>query len=124
MNYTKPLLSASTISGDDVKNAQGEDLGKIKDLMLNTESGDIEYAVLAFGGFLNLGDKFFAIPWEALTLDTEEECFILNVDKEKLEDAPGFDKDHWPNMADPQFREKIYSHYGLESRRTALGGGI
>lgn len=119
MDYANPVLSASTINGDSVKNAQGEDLGTIKDIMIDTENGEIAYAVLSFGGFLNMGDKLFAIPWEALDVDTENQCFILNVDKDRLENAPGFDKDNWPNMADPKFRDRVYNHYGLDYRRDA-----
>ncbi len=117
MAYSKPLLSASTISGDKVKNPKGENLGNVEDLMLNTESGRIEYAVLSFGGFLNIGDKYFAVPWQALSLDTQNECFVLNVDKKQLENAPGFDKNNWPDMADPSFRSKIHSHYGIDVGR-------
>lgn len=114
--YNKPLLSSSSIEGDSVKNAQGEDLGTIQDLMINTETGDIQYAVMSFGGFLGMGDKYFAVPWEALAVDFENECMILNVDKDKLENAPGFDKDNWPNLADATFRRTVYDHYGLEQR--------
>ncbi|MGH9398305.1 MAG: PRC-barrel domain-containing protein [Terriglobia bacterium] len=92
------VLAASTLTGDKVVNLQKEDLGKIEDLMIDLESGRIAYAVLSFGGFLGLGDKLFAIPWSALKIDTVEKQFILNVNKELLKQAPGFAKDHWPNM--------------------------
>lgn len=82
--------------------------------MLDTEYGRVAYAVLSFGGFLGLGDKLFAIPWDSLELNTEEKCFYLNVDKEQLENAPGFDKDNWPNFADNQWRTDIYSYYSAE----------
>jgi hypothetical protein len=70
--------------------------------------------VLSFGGFLGIGDKLFAIPWQALQLDPDNKCFVLDVDKEMLDNAPGFDKDHWPSMADPQWAELVHSHH--ESR--------
>ncbi len=113
------LLSSSSITSDDVKNPHGEDLGDIKDLMINPETGHIEYAVLSFGGFLGMGDKYFAVPWEAMRVDRDDHCLVLNVDKERLKDAPGFDKDDWPDMADPQFKNRIYSHYGVEYRGAA-----
>jgi sporulation protein YlmC with PRC-barrel domain len=106
------VLSASTLSGDRVRNPEGEDLGKIEEIMLDYNNGRIAYAVLSFGGFMGLGNKLFAIPWNALELSTEEHKFILNVDKEKLENAPGFDKNDWPDMANPEWGSKIYSHYG------------
>ncbi len=108
------VMSASTLIGDTVVNAQGEDLGKVEEIMLHIDSGKIAYAVLSFGGFLGIGDKLFAIPWEALTLDEDNHRFILNVDKERLEQAPGFDKDHWPDMADPKWGTEIYRYYGYK----------
>ena len=108
------VLSAGTLTGDRVRNAEGEDLGKIEEIMLDYKNGRIAYAVLSFGGFLGLGDKLFAIPWNALELNTDEHKFILNVDKDKLDTAEGFDKDNWPDMTNPQWGSKIYSHYGYQ----------
>ena len=112
----QPILSASSITGDAVKNAAGEDLGNIKEIMIDTETGNVAYYVLSFGGFLGLGDKLFAIPPQATTLDTDDKCLVLNIEKEALKDAPGFDKDNWPEMADESFRNKIYGYYGYEYR--------
>lgn len=108
---TGMLLSSGSLSGDDVVNAQGEDLGNIKDLMIDTQTGKIEYAVLSFGGFLGLGDKYFAIPYNQMHVDAAEKRVVLNVDKERLKDAPGFDKSDWPNFADQTFRSTIDSFY-------------
>ena len=101
------VLAADTLVGDKVVNLQKEDPGKIEHLMIDLESGRIAYAVLSFGGFLGMGDKLFAIPWSNLTVDKVEKRFILNVKKELLEHAPGFDKDHWPNTADQVWGEKL-----------------
>jgi sporulation protein YlmC with PRC-barrel domain len=116
MKFNNVVLSASSLEGEDVKNAQGENLGNVKDMMINTESGQVQYYVLSFGGVLGMGNKLFAIPPQAVAVDTKEKCLVLNVDKEKLENAPGFDKDNWPNMADETFRNEIYVHYGYEYR--------
>lgn len=105
------LLSASTITGNEVYNLQDQKLGKIQDLMLDTAEGKIRYAVLASGGFLGMGDSLFAIPWKALKLDMEHERFMLDLDAERLKNAPGFDKDQWPNMADPSWASKVDSYY-------------
>jgi sporulation protein YlmC with PRC-barrel domain len=110
-NYRR-VMSASTLTGDKVVNAAGEDLGKIQDIMIDTPTGRVGYAVLSFGGFLGMGDKLFAIPWDRLSLDEENKRFVLNIDKAKLEKAPGFDKDNWPDMADPSWGSRIYSYYG------------
>src|SRR4030081_2804878 len=92
------VMNAASLTGDDVVNAAGENLGKIEAIMLDVTSGRIAYAVLSFGGFLGMGTKLFAIPWPALALDAGEERFILGVSKDRLKNAPGFDKDHWPSM--------------------------
>jgi len=109
-----PVLSASSIKGTKVLNPLGDDLGSIEDLMLHTDTGDVAYAVLSFGGFLGMGDKLFAIPWEALTIDTAAKSFVLDVDREKLEQAPGFDKNDWPSTADSSWMHDLHRHYGLE----------
>jgi hypothetical protein len=98
--------------GNDVYNRKNEDLGDIKEIMLDMSTGRVGYAVLSFGGFLNIGEKLFAVPWEALTLDTENKRFVLDVEKNRLENAPGFDKDDWPDMADPTWAKGIHAYYG------------
>jgi sporulation protein YlmC with PRC-barrel domain len=106
------VLAASTLAGDHVRNGAGDDLGSIEEIMLDLEGGRIAYAVLSFGGFLGIGDKLFAVPWSALRIDRDEHAFILDVDRETLEIAPGFDKHHWPDMADPVFGRTVHEHYG------------
>ncbi len=88
------VMAAETLQGDDVINLQGEKLGSIEDIMLDVRSGRVAYAVLSFGGLLGMGDKLFAIPWAALTLDADRKCFVLDIPKDRLQNAPGFDKDH------------------------------
>lgn len=107
------VLSASSISSDRVKNPAGEDLGTIEDLMVDLNSGRIAYAVLSFGGWLGMGSKLFAIPWDSLTVDTADKSILLNVSKETLRNAPGFDPDNWPDMTDPSWGANVYSHYGV-----------
>lgn len=108
------VLSATTLIGDNVRNPQGEDLGTLKDIMIDLDAGRVAYAVLSFGGFLGMGDKLFAIPWGMLSVDTENKELVLNVDKSVLENAPGFDKDNWPNMADRTWASEIYAYYDYE----------
>ena len=116
MAYGPMTLSAGTLIGDDVRNPAGEDLGKIEEIMLDVSSGRIAYAVLSFGGFLGIGDKLFAVPWDALTVDTANERFVLDVSKERLEDAPGFDEDNWPETteADDAWLVSVYEYYETE----------
>ena len=114
MDDQPQVLSATTMMGDKIVSPDGEDLGTLKELMIDLDAGRISYAVLSFGGFLGFGDKLFAIPWEALTLNTEDHSFILNIDKEQLENAPGFDKDNWPDEAQYQagWLLDVYNYYG------------
>jgi sporulation protein YlmC with PRC-barrel domain len=116
---TPRILSATSITGTSIRNRKGENLGSIKDLMLNTESSSVEYAVVSFGGFLGLGDKYFAIPMEAFDIDQKKEEFVLDVSRDKLENAPGFDKDNWPSTANDTFIDKVYNHYGYTRRNLA-----
>ena len=105
------IMAADTLEGDDIVNAAGDKLGELEHIMIDVPSGRVAYAVLSFGGFLGMGDKLFAIPWRALRIDPPNHRFILDVDKETLENAPGFDKDHWPSMADEQWAREIHTHY-------------
>jgi sporulation protein YlmC with PRC-barrel domain len=109
------LMGADTLMGEDVYNRQEEDLGDIKEIMIDMQSGQIAYAVLSFGGILGMGDKLFAVPWQALQLDTVNKRFILDVAKERLENAPGFDKDRWPDMASAEFGSQVSSFWGTQS---------
>lgn len=108
------LMGANTLVGTDVYNDKDEELGDIKEIMLDMRSGRVSYAVLSFGGFLGLGEKLFAVPWNALTLDTFSKHFILKIDKARFKEAPGFDPDHWPDMANPAWSNEIHSYYGTQ----------
>jgi len=115
VNHNNPtVLSATTLIGDNVRNLQGEDLGNLEEIMLDLDSGQIAYAVLSFGGFLGLGDKYFAIPWQALSVDSDNKELVLDVPKEKLMNAPGFDKDDWPSTLNRNWLAKVHSYYGYD----------
>ncbi|HWF61465.1 MAG TPA: small metal-binding protein SmbP [Nitrospira sp.] len=108
------VTKATNLIGKRVTNLEGKNLGEIKDLVIDWRSGGyIEYAVLSFGGFLGLGDKYFAIPWEVMVLSHDKEQFILNVKEERLRSAPGFDKDNWPDMSHPEWAMEVYQFYDL-----------
>src|SRR6187549_1167468 len=104
---------SSTLVGMEVRNLHDEKLGTIDELVINVEQGRVAYAALGVGGFLGLGEKLFAIPWNEFTIKhTEKEHFVvLDMDKEKLKAAPGFDKDHWPNVADPNWSQDVDRYY-------------
>jgi sporulation protein YlmC with PRC-barrel domain len=117
---TSYIYRASKLIGTDVENPQGENVGEIKDVVMDPQTGQVAYAVLGFGGILGMGEKYFAIPWGALapktptTKGAQYDRFVLNVDKERLKNAPSFDKDNWPDMADRRWAEQVYSYYGVQ----------
>jgi sporulation protein YlmC with PRC-barrel domain len=111
MDYN--MLSTSTLTGKSVVNYKGEDLGDVKDIVLDLESGNVAYAVISYGGFLGIGDKYFAVPWDALHLENDDKI-VLNVDKETMENSPGFDKDHWPSSPNREFVSQVHEHYGYK----------
>jgi len=103
---------SSDLIGKSVKNSQGENLGKIENLAIDPQAGRIIYGVLSFGGFLGMGDKLFAVPWSSLTLGTDSKEFVLNVDKDRLKNASGFNKDAWPNFSDERWATETHTFYG------------
>lgn len=105
------ILSTSTMEGTDVKSPAGESLGDIKDLMIDLNSGRVAYAVVEFGGVLGMGSKLFAVPLQAMKQDAANKCFVLDTNKEALENASGFDKDHWPDFADRKWQTAVHAHY-------------
>lgn len=109
------LLRADTMQGTKVYDAEARHIGQIKDLMIDTATGYVEYAVLSVDtGFLNLGNKFFAIPLRAFRILEEGKEWQLDVDKDKLEGAPGFDKDNWPTGAQTEFLSEVYRYYDVQ----------
>lgn len=105
------IMAADTLEGNRVLNPQGEHLGTVQHIMIDVPQGRIAYAVLSFGGMLGMGDKLFALPWSALVLDTDQKCFVLDIAKDRLKQAGGFDKNDWPVMADKRWAEELYDYY-------------
>ncbi|MFM0571263.1 PRC-barrel domain-containing protein [Paraburkholderia caledonica] len=108
------VMAAATLDGTKVMSSDGEHVGKISDIMLDVRNGRIAYAVLSEGGFLGMGANLHAIPWSALTLDTDQKCFFVDITAQRLKDDPGFDPDHWPAMADSTWGESTYSYYNRQ----------
>lgn len=105
------LLTISTVTDNRVLNGRAEPLGTINDVLVDIEHGRVAYAVMASGGFMGVAERFFALPWNALRLDVERKCFMLDADKSIFENAPVFDKEHWPDNPDRQWHERIHTHY-------------
>jgi sporulation protein YlmC with PRC-barrel domain len=111
-DHTQPeIVRGSQIIGKSVQTMAGKEIGEIEDLAIDELDGQVRYAVLSFGGFLGLGEKYFAIPWEALHLSDNKAHFALAITEKELEKAPGFDKNNWPDFADPVYYATIYEFY-------------
>jgi sporulation protein YlmC with PRC-barrel domain len=110
---TPHIYRTSQLIGANVENIKGDNLGEINDVVIDPTDGSITYAVLEAGGFLGMGEKFFAIPWRAFQPrvddDGKVDQVILNVEKDRFQNAPGFDKDQWPDMADLQWGQTVHS---------------
>jgi len=114
LNGMDRFSRASSLLGMNVENPQTQKLGELQDLVLDPHSGRVVYAVLASGGFLGLNEKYFAIPPTAFQASTDERHLVLNVAKDRLKAAPGFDKNNWPSWADQTWAREVYSYYGQE----------
>jgi sporulation protein YlmC with PRC-barrel domain len=118
---TPSILKISEIMGITVENAQRDNLGEIKDVVVDPSDGSVAYAVLEAGGFLGIGEKYFAIPWRAFQTVADDddkgdvERLILNVDNDRLKNAPGFDKDNWPDMADSEWGRTLHTYYDQQN---------
>lgn len=107
--HSENLVKSNEVISVDVKSSAKENLGEIEEIVLDKLSGQARYVVLSFGGFLGMGDKYFAFPWKAISYSPEDKCFILNVNKDKLKKENGFDKNHWPDMATwPETVDRYY----------------
>ena len=107
------VLKASQLIGMKVEGTDGKKLGDIKDLVVDPEDGSIDYAVLDFGGLVGIGDKYFAVPWQALQFAPDNKKLLIDVSKKELKDAPGFDKKNWPDLSNQEQVMVIYEYYGV-----------
>ncbi|MBA4697774.1 MAG: PRC-barrel domain-containing protein [Legionella sp.] len=105
------IVRSGEVIGQTVKNAALEKLGKIEEMVLDKMTGQCRYLVLSFGGFMGLGDDYFAFPWKSFHYNKEEKCFILNVDKDKLKKENGFDKEAWPDMSREHWQTTVDEMY-------------
>lgn len=109
--FANSPVKASSIIGTGVVNPKGDSLGDIKEVVIDPRSGKVAYAVVSFGGFLGMGEKLFAIPFSAFEYDAATNDYVLDVSKERLKTAPGFDANHWPAMSDEKWNRDVYKYY-------------
>jgi sporulation protein YlmC with PRC-barrel domain len=105
------LLAAGALKGSRVGNFAGQDLGKVDDLVIDVNTGRPGYVIVAMGGFLGIGDKLFAVPWELFTVRASDHEFLLDIEKQMLLDAPSFERSKWPDMSDAKWTAELHSHF-------------
>ena len=110
---TETLIASNKVEGTAAYDADGEKLGTITNFMVDKESGQVEYAVLQFGGFLGIGSDYYPVPWAALEYDEELGGYILDIDKEALKTAPHFPADRSPRFT-PEYGSEVDAAYGVE----------
>ena len=93
---THRLIASDKVEGTSVYNRRGDKLGSVKNFMVDKRSGKVEYAVMAFGGFLGMGDRYHPLPWNVLTYDTGQGGYVVDLDKRVLEEAPSFQQGQEP----------------------------
>ena len=109
--FSNSPIKASSIIGTSVVNPKGDSLGDIKEVVIDPRTGKVAYAVVSFGGFLSMGEKLFAIPFSSFEYNVAKSHYVLDISKERLEAAPGFDPDAWPSMADEKWNRDVYKYY-------------
>ncbi|MDP3560339.1 MAG: PRC-barrel domain-containing protein [Legionellaceae bacterium] len=116
MMNNRTVVNVNDVISLKVENNQGKDLGKIEAIMLHKVSGKVAYLVLTYGGFLGMGNKLFALPWDVFTYDATRDCLMISLSEEKLKNSPGFDKANWPDMSDQAWSNSIHTYYGIANR--------
>ena len=113
MDESTRFIPTSRLKRYDVVNKQGQDMGQVQTFVVDMVVGRIAFVVVSFEGFLGISDKWFAMPWELLSWSTDNKKFILDMSKETLREAPGMDKNSWPDNIDFEMVAKAYSHFGV-----------
>lgn len=110
--FSNSLMKASSIIGTNLFSHKGESVGGIKEIVIDPDSGRAAYVVVSFGGFLSLGEKLFAVPFSAIEFNADKGEYVLDVSPDRLKEAPGFDPEQWPQLADEKWNRNIYEFYG------------
>ncbi|MFN8769681.1 MAG: PRC-barrel domain-containing protein [Neisseriaceae bacterium] len=111
--HSEHVVRTADVIGKSVVDKDKENIGKIEEIVLDKVSGQTRYAVLSFGGFMGMGSDYYAIPWKTLSYSPEEDAFTVNIDKDKLKSASGFDKDNWPDFANTSWSTSIDKYYDI-----------
>jgi len=117
---TTSLISSEKVTGTNVYNTAGDNLGEIHDVMLDKRSGKVAYAVMSFGGFLGIGEKYHPMPWSTLKYDTRQGGYVVGITKRQLEGAPMFDAGKQPAWGDRTYEQSVHDYYKAQPYWAAM----
>jgi sporulation protein YlmC with PRC-barrel domain len=106
------LIASDRVEGTAVYARNGDRLGTIKNFMVGKRSGQVEYAVMSFGGFLGIGDDHYPLPWDQLSYQPDFGGYVVDVTKEQLKDAPHYGASDAPTY-DDDYNTRVRGYYGL-----------
>ena len=112
IDETDRLISSDKVEGTSVYDRQGTSLGSVQTVMIDKYSGQVAYAVMSFGGFLGIGERYHPLPWRALTYDTAQGGYVVDISREQLERAPSYGRDEAP-WSDPSYGRSVHDYYGV-----------
>jgi sporulation protein YlmC with PRC-barrel domain len=107
------FISSNRLQQYDLVNEQGKDLGQVQTFVIDMLAGRIAFVIVAFGGFLGISDKWFAMPWEIIAWSPEKKKFVVDMPTNVLETAPGMRKNKWMEEINSDWLAECYLHYGL-----------
>lgn len=108
---TANLISAKKVAGTEVYNERGDHLGEVHDVMIDKVSGKITYALMSFGGFLGIGEKYHPLPWESFYYDTRKGGYVVKLSKDQLQSAPIVEDEARPWWGDRAYEQRIHDYY-------------
>ena len=111
-NETNDLISSENVDGTPVYNPSGERLGSVKHLMIGKSDGCVRYAVLSFGGMFGFGERYYPLPWSALTYRERQSGYVVNINRERLENAPSYERGQEPTY-DSEYGQRVYNYHGV-----------
>jgi PRC-barrel domain len=111
VDETNRLISSDKVDGTDVYSRNGDHLGTVHDVMIDKRTGQVEYAIMSFGGFLGIGESYHPLPWRTLTYDTSMGGYVVDVDRTRLDLAPRYTSSSLPDWSDRGYRSRIDEYW-------------
>jgi hypothetical protein len=111
VDETDRLISSDKVDGTDVYSRDGDHLGTVHDVMIDKRTGQVEYAIMSFGGFLGIGESYHPLPWRTLSYDTKLGGYVVDVDRTRLDMAPRYTSSSLPDWSDRGYRSRIDEYW-------------